>query len=106
MDDAGTLLGAVVVQAEARGDGCLWAPGPLVVPFRAAGRATVVSLHLADFHIEQRAAIDVTAVPGQGVTMAAPLLKLGEMPGALPPITVVAPQVIAMPVGTLGAVSR
>lgn len=103
MDDADTLLGSAVVQAEARGDGCLWAPSQTLIPFEAHGRATVLSFHLADVHIEQRIAIDVEAVPGRALTLAAPLVKLGDPPThVLPPITVGA-QVVALPVGVLGA---
>lgn len=103
----GELLGWTQVQAEARGDGCLWAPSTTVVPFEATGRAATLSLHLADFHIESRMAIDVEARIGSGVTLAQPLLKLGDTPGYLPPVTVrSAPVTIAMPVGVLGAVSR
>lgn len=107
MDADGALLGWTAVQAEARGDGCLWAPSQTVVPFDVNGRAAVVSFHLADFHIEHRMAIDVPASVGSGVTLAQPLIKLGEPPVSLPPVTVRAqPVSIAMPVGTLGAVSR
>lgn len=107
LDDADNLLGWCAVQAEARGDGCLWAPSETVVPFEASGRAVTLSLHLADFHIESRMAIDVEARPGSGVTLAQPLVKLGEPPTSLPPVTVrAAPARVAMPVGVLGAVSR
>lgn len=103
LDVEGRLLGWAPVQAEARGDGCLWAPSETVVPFEANGRATVLSLHLADFHIEHRMAIDVPAQIGSGVTLAQPLIKLGDPPTSLPPVTVRAAPVIAMPVGRLGA---
>lgn len=107
LDVEGALLGWCAVQAEARGDGCLWAPSETVVPFDANGRAATLSLHLADFHIEHRMAIDVPASIGDGVKLSQPLIKLGDTPGYLPPVTVrAAPVAIAMPVGTLGAVSR
>jgi hypothetical protein len=106
LDDAGALLGWEVIQAEARGDGCLWAPTTTVVPFEANGRAAVLSLHLADLHLEVRRPIDVAARPGTGVTLAQPLVRLGEPPVGLPPVTVRASPVIAVPVGTLGPVTR
>jgi hypothetical protein len=103
MDDTHTLLGWAVVDAEARGDGCLWAPQTVVVPFDLDGRATVLSLHLADFHIEHRTSIAIDAVRGRSVSLEQPLLKLGDVPKHLPGVSTRSPAAIVIPTGTLGA---
>ena len=104
MDDADRVLGWTSVEAEARGDGCLWCPSPTTVTFTESGHATILSLHLADIHIESRTAIDVRAAVGGLVSLPSPLLRLGTPPTSLPPVTVGEPVAVALPVGAFKAV--
>jgi hypothetical protein len=103
MDVEHRLLGWTQVQAEARGDGCLWCPGETVVRFTEAGHASILSVHLADLHIEYRAELDVRAAVGGGVTLPSPLVRLGTPPAYLPPVTVGEPIAVAVPVGVMNA---
>ena len=104
MDVEHRLLGWTSVQAEARGDGCLWCPTTTAVTFTESGHATILSLHLADLHIESRTAIDVRAAVGGRVTLPAPLVRLGTPPTSLPPVTVGESVAVVLPVGAFKAV--
>ena len=111
LDDDGALLAWTEVMAEARGDGCLW---PKAQTFTAcveqSGTPASLSVHWADVNIEVRTPLAAgTLVAGAPVTLSfhgQPAMIVGQMPGALPPVTVRAPISISMPVGALGAVAR
>ena len=95
---------ALPLEAEARGDGCLWCPSETVVRFTGSGHASILSVHLADLHLEYRATLDVRAAVGGGVTLPSPLVRLGTPPTSLPPVTVGEPIAVALPVGAFKAV--
>jgi hypothetical protein len=105
LSPANALLGAAVVQAEIRGDGKLWAPGPLAIQGERSGVATVLSLHWCDVNVETRVPIAVTVTAGSRVPIypvASPLITVGPMAGHLPAVTVGSVS-IGVPVGALGA---
>lgn len=109
MDADLRLLAWTEVQGEARGDGALWVKAPTLAGVEAAGVPAWLSVHWADVNVEARSRFDHRAVSvGEVLTLAwpsAPILTVGPMPEALPPVTVRAPIRVAMPVGALGAVA-
>ena len=107
LDAGGDLLASSVHQARIRGDGCLRAGGPVVTGVARTGWPSVLSLHWCDLHVEVRLPAPAVAVQaGQIVTWFeddAILIRVGDMPGPLPPITVGESVAVAVPVGGMGA---
>lgn len=105
LDTAGQLIGWRNVQAEAKGDGCLWSLIPTIaITCERAGRFAAVSVHWPDVHVEARLPYGpADVVPGQTISVTlTPLLKVGEPPLALPPVPVREPVSIGLPVGSMG----
>lgn len=108
LDGDGVLLGWAELQAEARGDGRLWARGPTAVAVTTPGTPAALSLHWVDINVEVRRPwphAPVSAGEILTLTWEQPLLVVGEPAGGLPPVTV-GTAVVSMPVGALGAVTR
>lgn len=111
LDAGGELLAWAELLADARGDGCLW-PQPRAVSALVdrAGQPALLSVHWADVNVEVRSPFDHPPLTeGGAITLAfgdQPVLRVGPMPGPLPPVTVRAPVVVTVPVGALGAVPR
>lgn len=107
LDAAGEqLLGWAEVRALARGDGCLWATHPVLVPIDVAGTVGWLSIHWADVHVESRVPIDPHPVTS-GSAWAAPfdvepVLRIGTPPVSLPPVTARSTVRIGVPTGGLG----
>jgi hypothetical protein len=104
LDANNALLGWTVVMAEARGDGHLWTSGPVVVQPSRAGTVVMLSLHWADVNVESRIPMLLSVRAGQGVVIyqtMTPFIKVGNMPGPLPPVTVGSVS-IGIPAGGLG----
>ena len=105
----GELLGWGEVQAEARGDGALWAPRPVAVFIDQAGTPACLSVHWADVNVELRVPYESAAVTAGMVLEiphTSPLLRVGEPPTSLPPVTTRATVAIGVPVAMVGALSR
>jgi hypothetical protein len=104
----GTLLAWAPIIAEARGDGALWATQPFVGWGEATGEAVTVSVHWPDVHVEVRTPLPepLRIQAGVPVTFAwgpAPMVRVGEPPASLPPVTERGPVAIGVPVGSLSA---
>src|SRR5688572_28631397 len=110
LSSAGELLGWEAIQAEARGDGALWAPSPVRVPIDASGAPALLSVHWADVNVELRVPYDEAppVIPGMTLEIpnASPLLRVGEPPQSLPPVTTRSTVAIGVPVAMVGALSR
>jgi hypothetical protein len=109
LDADGALLAWAEVMAHARGDGALWAPVPSVAAYvERAGAPAQLSIHWADVNVECRGPLEHPAVV-EGAVMTLtfladqPVMRVGPMPGPLPPVTVRSPVSVAVPVGSLGA---
>lgn len=109
LDAGGELLGWTEVLAQIRGDGCLWAPSPLsAVTITSDGTPHEVSVHWADVNVETRSpappppramrAGDVLRLEWPG-----PIMRIGPMPVALPPVTVGRSVAVGVPTGAVGA---
>lgn len=107
MSATGILLGWTEIMGHARGDGCIWAEKDMEIVADCAGVPNVLSVHWADVNIEIRKAIDIGPVSiGTRVPIpAGMIIRVGEMPGYLPPVTVRGNCGIGVPVGSLSAVS-
>lgn len=107
LDDGGQVLAWAEVQAEARGDGCLWAPGPIVCePCEMPGAPRWVSYHWTALNVETRVAYAGAAVQAGDVIALqceAPLIVVGPPAGGLPPVIVRRRTVIAPVAGVVGA---
>lgn len=104
LDADGALLGWTQVDAAVRGDGKLWSPGPVIVTPMQSGICAVLSVHWCDVNVEVRQACSETLVAGVPSILhaqSAPLITVGPMPGALPPVTV-GSVVVSPDSGTLG----
>lgn len=102
----GALLGDTTHWASVRGDATLRASDAVTVPMRVDGVAALVSWHWCDLNVETRTPLPPVAVRrANGLTVAQRsdvLIRLGEMPGPLPAITMDS-VAIGIPVGQLGA---
>jgi hypothetical protein len=106
---AGELLGWTEVQAEARGDGALWARTPPLVPIDDPGTPAVLSIHWADVNVELRVPYESGPVtPGMVLEIpnTTPLVKVGSPPVSLPPVTLRARIAVSVPVASVGALSQ
>ena len=106
----GALLAWAPIQAIARGDGALWAMQPFAGYGEASGQAVTVSVHWPDVHVEVKTALpqSLAIQAGAVVTFAwgpAPMLRLGEPPTYLAPVTERGAVTIGVPVGSLTAAS-
>jgi hypothetical protein len=106
LSDGHVLLGWVEHWAAVPGDGYLRAAGPVSVPIATAGRVVTLSLHWCDVNIEVRVpGPDQVVSPGDVIPLFpthAPMIKVGDMPGPLPAVTV-GSIAVGIPVGSLGA---
>ena len=101
----GSMLGWVQIDAQVRGDGQLWSPGPVVVMPLVSGFCTTLSMHWCDPNVEVRTPITaqmVAGVPSMLFAQSSPVITVGPMPQNLPPVTVGSASV-DVPVGGLGA---
>jgi hypothetical protein len=104
LDAENQLLGWALVWAVARGDGQLWSDGPVTIPIERAGDARTLSLHWCDVHVETRVPLGVPVSVGQPLTVyaqAMPIMRVGQVPGPLPAVTV-GSVAVAVPVGQIG----
>jgi hypothetical protein len=111
LDDAGALLGWTAIEARARGDGCLWSPGPVALLVDAPGAPALVSLHWCDLNVEVRVPLPAQSPveAGQALTVyreATPLIVCGQPPASLAPVTVRAAAAITVPVRELHMEAR
>lgn len=106
----GSLLGWTEISALARGDGRLWALEPVQLGVEQAGTPAQVSAHWVDVNVETRVTLTEHRQLSVGevvtVSPAGPILIVGPMPGALPPVTVRAPVKVAVPAGGMGLVGN
>jgi hypothetical protein len=107
IDGAGQLLGSAVHHAQIKGDGCLRAAGPVVIPVEQAGAPAWVSVHWCDVHVETRTPSPWTSSvrPGELIPvcdLGHPMMIVGPIPDRLPPITVGA-VAIGMLAGGIGS---
>lgn len=101
------MLGSVVHHARIAGDGCVRASGRIACGIAVPGVPVEVSLHWCDVNVEVSVPLvgRPAAAAGEVLDIFAPndvLIKVGEMPQALPPV-VVGSAAVALPVGGLGA---
>lgn len=100
------MLGWCEHQAAIRGDGMLRSSGPVALTVTERGPACYVSLHWCDLNVEVRVAWWAGEVlPGTILNLFETdqqMLKVGDMPGPLPPVTV-GSQTVGVPVGSFGA---
>lgn len=111
LDREQQLLAWAEVWLETRGDGALWATRPRVAPVERAGTPCELSIHLADINYEvlPRPSFAHKAVePGDQIVLDwrhQPVVKFGDPPQNLPPVTVRQSVVVGIPVGDLGVVA-
>lgn len=111
LDADGALLTWAEVQAEARGDGCLW-PSTRVVachPCERSGIPTMLSVHWAEVNVETRVPITLPAVRAGDATVNltlgdTPIVRVGAAASGLPPVTVHRAVAVLVPAGCLGVV--
>ncbi len=111
LDAGNRLLGWTEHYAAVRGDGCLRADGPVVIPVDVSGVPVTVSLHWADVNVETRAPLkeyagSVDARVGDHVHCYRHddiMITLGPVPVGLHQVTVGRPVAIGVPVGQMGA---
>jgi hypothetical protein len=99
------LLGWTEIDAEARGDGRLWATAPVAVLVEEAGLTAEISAHWVDVNVEARSPVAPVQVQvGQPVTViaAGPVFNVGPAAGGLPAVTVRRNVVITPLTGGLG----
>lgn len=101
------LLGWCEHRARMRGDGCLRADHAVNLTVTAAGVPRWLSLHWCDANTEVKVLWTGPARVSVGDVVwffksDDPMVKIGEMPTNLPPVTV-GSVTIAVPTGTLGA---
>ncbi len=107
LDAFDRLLGWTEVRALAKGDGALWATHPVTIWIERDGFPSVLSIHWADVNVETRVPCAHDAL-GVGSTLnlpaydSGPVLKVGEMPTRLAPVTVRATVAVGVPVGGVG----
>jgi hypothetical protein len=106
----GSLLAWSAMQAQAKQDGALWATQLFTGWGEQDGQAVTVSVHWPDVHVEVKTQlpepIDIQA--GSTVTIAwgsGPMLRLGEPPTYLAPVTERGAVTVGVPVGSLTAAS-
>lgn len=107
LDDDDALLGWTEIQAQARGDGCLWSPGPVVVVTDTSGVPAVVSLHWCEVNTEVRLPLPESRLVAAGQPLqlydrATPIIVCGKVPGRLPAVTLRKPVAITVPVQQMG----
>lgn len=106
LDAEGALLASCVHDAAVRGDGCLRAASPVVCGVAQSGTPATISVHWCDVNVEVRTAAALGPLEaGQVLTLfdtGAELVRVGPMPGPLPPI-VVGAVAVGVPVGGMGA---
>ena len=98
------LLGWGQLEAQVRGDGCLWADAPVSIPIDREGVCATLSIHWCDLNVEVRVPPPVPAVTAGRTVVLQPgrLLKAGEMPVNLPPVTMRQSTTVAVDVGQMG----
>lgn len=109
MDLENRLLGWTEIQAEARGDGRLWATADVQLAVEEPGIAAIISAHWVDVNVEARSPLPVPRRVHVGdivpVLMAGPVFAVGPAAGGLPAVTVRTPVVISPLTGGLGLIS-
>lgn len=109
LDAAERLLGAAVHPAVVPGDGCLRASAPVVCGIAAAGQPATISVHWCDVNVETRVPLGGPGVRAgellEVFPSGAPLITVGPMPNALPPV-VVGGAAVAVPAGGMGTHGR
>lgn len=108
LDAVGALMGWCEVQARVPGDGQLWAPGVIRIIPEVSGVPATLSTHWCDVNVETRvpwpspdavkAGVPITLCAGPQ-----PLMKVGDPPVELPPVTV-GRAVVCVPTGGLNPV--
>jgi hypothetical protein len=98
------LLGWGQVDAEARGDGYLSTRAPIPIHVDVAGTCAALSIHWCDLNVEVRVPPPIVEVTAGMTVLLQPgrLLKAGEMPTDLPPVTIRQPTVVSIDVGMMG----
>lgn len=100
------LLGWCEHRARMRGDGCLRSDDVVRVAITESGTPAVLSIHWCDVNTEVRTPWTFGAVAaGSIVTLFerdAMMIRVGEMTGRLPPVTV-GSTTVGIPVGGMGA---
>ena len=93
------------MEAEARGDGCLSTRTPIPIYVDVAGACAALSIHWCDLNVEVRVPPPIVDVTVGMTVLLQPgrLIKAGEMPTQLPPVTLRQPTVVSVAVGTMGA---
>jgi hypothetical protein len=103
LDSDGALVGWAVHHARLRGDGCLRASSDVIIPIDPPRVGTVLSIHWCDPNVEIRMPVVVGGMPSfVAFRFDDPLIRIGEMPGPLPAITV-GSVAVGIPVGAMGA---
>jgi hypothetical protein len=106
LDRDNALLGWTEVAALAKGDGALWATGPVQIAIERDGIPTTLSVHWADVHVEQRRVVEWPMLTiGTVVPIdcgGCPLFTVGLPPAYLAPVTVRGHVGVSVPVGGLG----
>jgi hypothetical protein len=105
LDADNQLMGWTEVQAVTRGDGKLWAQGPVAILAERPGLIACVSTHWCDVNVETRVPFVLEVVKPMMIPVypaGAPLVTVGPMPGPLPAVTVRS-VAVGIPVGQLGA---
>lgn len=106
----GALLAWAPIQAVSLNDGALWASQPFVGVGEQDGQAVTLSVHWPDVHVEVKTPLPAPFPISAGVQVAfewakVPMIRLGEPPEYLAPVTERGPVTIGVPVGSLGMVS-
>jgi hypothetical protein len=87
-----------------RGDGCLRASDDLLIHIAEGGIPAAVSVHWCDPNVEVRTPVarEKWSRPFLAFRYNDPIIRVGEMPGPLPAVTV-GSVMVGIPVGSLGA---
>jgi hypothetical protein len=103
LDADGGLVGSVVHQARLRGDGCLRASEDVIIQIHSPMVARVLSVHWCDPNVEVRMPVAIGGLASfVAFRVGDPLIRIGDMPGPLPAITV-GSVAVGIPVGAMGA---
>jgi len=106
----GSLLAWSAMQAQAKQDGALWATQAFTGWGEQDGQAVTVSVHWPDVHVEVKTPLPQPLVIREGSVVTfvwgpAPMLRLGEPPTYLAPVTERGAVTVGVPVGSLTAAS-
>ena len=101
------MLGSVVHHARIAGDGCLRASGSVACGIAVAGVPVAASIHWCDVNVEVTVPLVDRPSAAAGDILSLfnvhdVLIRVGDMPQALPPV-IVGEVAVPVPVGGLGA---